>query len=262
MILTASSDVALAKREVSRTESGFQIGYTPFIGEDARTYNSQAGEDPAQLAPTIQPTINPMAFLVELEAGSLVRAHFHRVDQFQVVVKGAGMFGIHPVSSIAVHYAGAYSPYGPLKAGDEGLCFFTIRNNYDYGALYMPEERIELREKRPRPHSEFTSEPAPVMGADELAALSKPQSRAVIEQQPNGPAAWRFAVPPSCIMNGPDPAAGGGQSWMVLGGSLMRDGNALSAQSCLFVSCEEAALDLVAGPDGLEILCLQYARYN
>src|SRR5262245_41374714 len=55
----------------------------------------------------------PSAVLVEDEG--VIRPHFHRVDQFQILVAGRAQFGKHEVEPVAVHYTDGYTPYGPLR---------------------------------------------------------------------------------------------------------------------------------------------------
>src|SRR6201986_2249690 len=50
------------------------------------------------------------AFLVEQRAPA-VQAHFHEVDQFQIVVEGSGSLGREPVRVGAVHYTDGYTSY-------------------------------------------------------------------------------------------------------------------------------------------------------
>ncbi|MBT3534778.1 MAG: hypothetical protein HN478_12925, partial [Rhodospirillaceae bacterium] len=69
----------------------------------------------------------PQALLVEQSANSEIPPHFHGIDQFQVVVRGGGMLGKHAVKPVCIHYANAYSGYGPLNAEDEGVFYFTLR---------------------------------------------------------------------------------------------------------------------------------------
>ena len=58
-----------------------------------------------------------------------------------------------------MHFAGAWSPYGPLAAGGDGLQYFTLRNGWDPGARYMefPDNRAALR-ALPRRHREAVGE--------------------------------------------------------------------------------------------------------
>src|SRR5476649_941536 len=79
----------------------------------------------------------PQAFLVESEGERLARAHFHTVDQWQIFVGGNGKMGKHDVAPVTIHYANAFTPYGPLNPGPQGLAYMTLRPKYDPGAQYL-----------------------------------------------------------------------------------------------------------------------------
>ena len=50
----------------------------------------------------------PQAFVVEmLQPNAKLEAHFHDVDQFQVVVRGEGKLGRYALRPITIHYADA-----------------------------------------------------------------------------------------------------------------------------------------------------------
>src|SRR5688572_4110454 len=66
----------------------------------------------------------PQGYLAMMAPQSRREPHFHRVNQFQVVVAGEGLIGKHPLHPGAVHYADAFTPYGPIVAGSAGLSFF------------------------------------------------------------------------------------------------------------------------------------------
>jgi len=216
-------------------------------------------------AETVDPdpsTIYPVAFLVEKDPGAIIHPHFHVTEQFQVVVGGACTFGVHDVNGIAVHYTGPYSSYGPITAKEKGLAFFTLRNGFDPGAQYMPKERLGLREGRKIwQHREATCEVPGVMGEADLARLTSPTTDNVLTQEQDGVGAWRHRLPPNASLAAPDPASGGGQFWLVLSGSLRVTGSAsLSPKSCVFVSPDEATPSVTAGPNGAEVLCMQFPR--
>jgi len=209
--------------------------------------------------PTPDPNaIYPVAFLVEKDPGAVIHPHYHAAEQFQVVVGGTCTFGTHDVDGVAVHYTGPYSSYGPITAKEDGLAFFTLRNGYDAGAQYMPKERLGLREGRKHwEHREATAEVPGVMGAAELAALRAISTDDVLAQAQDGVGAWRHRLPPGATMAGPNPASGRGQYWLVLSGSLTMP-DALGPKSCVFVSPDEAAATVMAGPGGAEVLCMQF----
>jgi len=87
----------------------------------------------------------PQAFLVEMcTPHAALRPHFHSVEQFQVFVGGEGTLGKDPIRPVLAFYTDAYTSYGPITAGADGLSFFTFRRRQDAGAHYMPESRGEL----------------------------------------------------------------------------------------------------------------------
>jgi hypothetical protein len=89
-------------------------------------------------------TVPPMAMLVEQSPHSVLAPHFHRQNQFQLFVQGSGTIGAHALKPYQLHYAGAYTAYGPLRAGPEGLSYFTLRARLDTGAGFLPDARPAL----------------------------------------------------------------------------------------------------------------------
>ena len=251
MLATADAAVQLSTRR-KRTGNGWN---TPFIGKNRNTI--APGE-----APPADNIIYPMAFLVEKDAGAVVKPQFHSADQYQVVVQGGGSLGKHAIGTVAVHYTDAYSAYGPIIANDHGVSWFTLRNTWDPGARYMPEQRHVLREARGKiAHREATCGPLPPLSVGELAALKAPSSEAVIEETADGLGTWRYTVPAGGSVTGPEPATGGGQYWLVSAGSAsVPGGELLPPQSLVFVGPDETASVLTAGPGGADLICMQFPR--
>ena len=204
MILTANSELA---RQTARRKTG-NGWITTFIGENRNTLKEGT-------APPAPGTLYPMAFLVEKEPHAVVKPHFHQADQYQVVVQGGGRVGVHDVGFGAVHYTDAWSAYGPIVAADDGIAWFTLRNSWDSGARYMPGAREQLRAARAQNYQHREGDaPRWPHGGLPLACLP------VIEQGADGLATWRYRLPAGAAVSGPDPAAGGGQFWVVLSGSV------------------------------------------
>jgi len=249
MILVADSTAA---RQNNRRKTG-NGWHTTFIGENRNTLR------PGDAVPD-SGMLYPMAFLVEKEAGAMVKPHFHQADQFQVVVQGSGRLGLHDVGTVAVHYTDLFSAYGPIVASNEGVAWFTLRNAWDPGAQYMPAQRDKLRAARAQyQHRESTAPPLPPMSDTVLARLQAPECIDVLEATPDGLGSWRYRVPGHGATTGPDPAHGGGQFWLVLAGTAAAPGSALlPVQSCLFVGPADAPLTMQAGESGAELLCLQF----
>jgi len=88
--------------------------------------------------------MRPQAYLVRQPPGSVTRPHFHQTNQFQVFVGGGGTVGKLRVDPVTVQYAGANTPYGPINAEAAGVDYFTLRQDWDSGAKWMPERRDVL----------------------------------------------------------------------------------------------------------------------
>ena len=129
-------------------------------------------------------TEGPQAFRIDFaEPQGVIKPHFHRVNQFQVIVRGGGTLGRQPVDPVAFHYTDGFTPYGPIVAGDEGISFFTIRATPDHsGAHYMPGSRGELERKAGRNEVRQLAPPAYVAG--------EATNETLIEGHPDGLAAF------------------------------------------------------------------------
>jgi hypothetical protein len=250
---TANSQVVAATRKAI-VANGVSAYLTTFFG----TNFAMRGPDlPLPPGPEV---VYPMAFLVEQSAGSTVQAHFHAANQFQVVVAGRGVLGRHEVAPISLHYTNAFSSYGPIRAGEEGLHYFTLRNGYDPGARYVPGAAAEMR-GRPRKFREAAADPGPPMAVEALAALQEARSESLLPPADDGLAAWRHHLPPGARLRGPNPATGDGQYWVLAAGSLtVGDTAPMPALSCIFVFPHDPAPEVAGGADGADILVLQYPR--
>ena len=137
-------------------------------------------------------SLSPNVFLVDLPPESVLDPHFHRENQFQLFVKGEGSIGRHPIRPITVHYAGAFTGYGPLAAGPQGVSYFTIRPVYDTGAFYLPHARDDMV---PGPKRNLHSRPVTPLDADALHGLQTPQLLDLIALQPDRIAARLLRLP-------------------------------------------------------------------
>ncbi len=249
MAVLATGEQARSSRRPI-VSNGVSAHLTTFIGS-----NRYLAAGAAQRLPGPE-EVYPMAFLVEQPPGSVVEAHFHEANQFQVVVAGSGRLGRHALRPIAVHYSNAYSSYGPIEAGEEGLQYLTLRNGHDRGARYLPAAREELKGVRRR-FREAVAEPVPTGGAMPEAATGE----ALLPEAADGLGAWRHRLPPGAALRGPDPATGDGQFWVIASGAVRTpDGACLPALSCAFVGPEEASFAVTAGEAGLEVVVVQFPR--
>lgn len=200
--------------------------------------------EPGPEADSAAPGWNPQAFLVEQDPDSEILPHFHEEDEFQVVVEGEGRFGRHEVTPVTVHYAGRRTGYGPILSGPQGLWYFSLRPRKDPGARFLPEWRDRMG-KGPRRH--ILADPVSAGGAG---------TRAVIEPQPDGIAAWMVCAPPGARIEPPAPAPGAARYYLVADGSIDWQGARLPRLSAAFAAGE--SFTPVAGPAGASLLALQF----
>jgi hypothetical protein len=244
MILSGSSNnVKRVQREAARAQ-GRNVWNTGYLG------SRLGGAVPDSLD-----VLYPDAFLVEQGPADVLPPHFHRADEFQVVLSGWGTLGNHPVQPPSVHFAGAFTPYGPIVAGPEGIGYMTLRKHYDTGALTMPKALPELRAAGREPR-QLVSELL-----DIAPAVRQLECREVFEPEADGLAAWHYRLPAHTSVLGPDPAAGGGQYFLVLAGEMLAaDGTSLPPKSCSFVSADEPAYRVASSASSaLDVLVVQFA---
>lgn len=246
MIVAASHDQALANHKAYTLPNGTEVKLDTYIGTNVVVRSGSAEAEP-------EPEIGaryPMAYLVSQGADSQIAPHFHQNDQFQVFISGKGRMGNTAVRAVTVHFAGAFTAYGPIVAEGVPIEYLTLRNGYDPGAQWMPGAKAKLKAAASRVHREATS-----AQVDPGAASS-----ILIEPQPDGLAAWMRRLSPGVAFTGADPAGGGGQFWFSIAGAFMRDGTAYGPRSCIFVSEDEKPLTIVAGEAGAEVVIVQFPQ--
>ena len=116
--------------------------------------------------------LSPQSYLIKQLPNITNPTHFHIQNQFQVFVHGSGTFGRHPIEPYIVHYAGAFTGYGPIVAGTEGLNYLTLRARRDPGAKFLPEQK-NLFMAGPKRH--FTSRQFKPLDSSIIHALKAPE---------------------------------------------------------------------------------------
>lgn len=194
----------------------------------------------------------PQAVSTFQPAGFTSRAHFHRVDGFQVVVEGATRFPDHVARRGSVHYTDAFTPYGPFTAQEDGMRMFVLRARHDVGAQRMPESRKLI----PRRGGREIFADCRLALAD---GIDRVRMDALIDLQEDELAAYELVAPPGAAL--PDsPAAGSGKYQVVLDGDVELDGKALPSGSVGFLRPGESFGRRTAGPAGAHVLELQFPR--
>lgn len=201
----------------------------------------------------------PQGFLVHQPPNAVTPAHFHEPNQFQVFVGGKGRMGAHPAAPLTVQYANGHTPYGPIVAGEEGVEYFTLRQRWDPGAKYLPASRDLLRKGNQRTRIRGG---VAVADAATRSARKAIEAEVILPEEPDGLGAWMWRLGPGGATKLPDPRESGGQYLIVAAGTLVANGQALDRLSAVFVNSEECPYAITAGPDGLDLLVLQFPRMD
>ena len=253
MMLVATSGAALATRKHDGAGS-CTFHRSTFIGSDAGEVGVVAALPDV---PTDSSTPYPVAYLIELDPGSDLEVHFHRANQFQVFVQGGGLFGRHAVELVTVHYAGAYTAYGPLRPGGQGLAFFTLRDAWDPGARFLPAHKDELRLARVA-RREAVAAPVRVPDAAALQATAQPTCQTLLESPHDALGAWCQRLPPGAPADVPPVAGSGGEFWLVLAGDLQWEGQPVATRwSCAYVASDAPAPAVRAAAGGALLLVMR-----
>lgn len=198
------------------------------------------------------PGLSPTVFLVEQPPASVLMPHFHMQNQFQVIKEGSGTLGPRAVGPGSVHYAGAFTGYGPVVAGPAGLSYFTIRAVYETGANFLPAARDRLQ-RGPKRHAQGPlHEP---LSMDALCGLASARRVQLIAPQ-DDLEAYALQLPPFAPVETSEPG-GSGQFQLVLAGRLETPQGRLRAWESRYLSSGEDAAGCTAGESGLHLLVLQ-----
>ena len=116
-----------------------------------------------------------------------------------------------------------------------------------------------MQPAKPRKFRETVFGPVKEIPAAELAATRELTRSEVMALSEDGLGAWQYRAPPGEVIRGSDPALGGGQYWIVMGGAQDHPTEgAMERLSCIFVTPEDAAYEVKAGPGGAQVLVMQF----
>lgn len=192
------------------------------------------------------PDLSPTVFMIEQDANTVLPAHFHRQNQYQVFVEGYGQIGSHRVEPITVHYAGAYTGYGPLVAGPRGLKYFTIRPVFETGAVLLRDAKTEMR-KGPKRGAQVRIAPP---GSTCLNALSEVQTCVSLAPQEDGLGIFSVLYPPGERLEPPLCEGSQGFFMLITEGAAKNETIELQKWDSLFATSAEELPELRAAEGG------------
>ena len=239
MILTGSYRASLLNRRKLKTADGLNYFKSDFIQTDSDA------------------ALTPQAFLIEQEANSILRTHFHTENQFQVVVAGRAMLGKHSVYPISLHYASKHTGYGPILTSEEGLSYFSIRDCTTQLAYYLPESKHLMADV---PRKNVFAKNFETLPSNKLKDLTDLQLIEAIEVGEDGVAAWQLRIPSDQIFDTKNLQGEFDRFVMVLSGAMNCATELLTPWSITYISAQEKCFPIQAGSQGLEVLIVQFPK--
>jgi hypothetical protein len=192
----------------------------------------------------------PQAFTSTTPEHFVFPPHYHLADQCQVFIDGSAKMPAHDVVPVTLHYADAYTPYGPIEVGKGGLTYFNFRSRADVGAQYMPESRKQIAIKGGR---EIAVSCRLGLGV-EVETL---RLETLIDLQEDNLAAYEMIAAPGVQLID-SIAAGSGRFLLVLDGELELAGKTLSKHSVAYAAAGDRFGRRVAGPAGAHVVEIQF----
>lgn len=194
----------------------------------------------------------PTIFLVEQPPNCTLEPHFHTRNQFQLFIDGVGVIGPQELGPVTIHYAGAYTGYGPLVSGSEGLKYFTIRAQFETGFIPASQAREKMIRGPKRHREAFVGEPS---SAQALAALTAVERKAIIEADA-GLAVQLVRLPPRsrCAVSQVDGSPG--HFLVLLSGAACVCGVDLMRWESAFIPVSDGAGEIETADAGAELIAL------
>ena len=196
----------------------------------------------------------PTCYIAESTPGRKNLTHYHTTDQFQVVCRGKGTLGRREIGFGAIHFARAYTPYGPLDYGAD-LGFFAVRARRDEGNKIMPAARKELEaipDRKPWQVSampDFDLNPGP-------SGVAMKAVEGVKDER--GLAAYSMVMKAGAAGHSIDPSKGDGQCILVMKGGILHEGALKNDPAMIWVDNNDPPFRLLAGPQGATLLILNF----
>jgi hypothetical protein len=195
----------------------------------------------------------PQSFRVENTPHRHLGTHFLEVDQFQVIVRGTGTLGRHVLEPFMVHFSRAFTPYGPIVAGADGVEWLTLRMRRDEGSQHLPERREALLAVKNREPWQV-SERLPF---EEVADDGKLQPLPAIRDE-RGLGAFAVRVKAGEELTLPDAKITGGMFLVACRGGLKKGDGETASLATMIVHPHEGAVTVTAGSGGLDALVLTF----
>lgn len=203
--------------------------------------------------PATDRLVGVQAHMAVINPSNPVPTHCHTVDQFQVMFGVAGArFRTKAIPPVLVHYADAYSVYGPITTDDQTLQFLTLRAVEGAGILHMPADR----DKIPRRGGRQVSATPPAIDSDHEA--SGVVVEYVIGPEDDGLAAYLITAGAHADLTIDAASHARGQYVCVIDGDVQMDGSRFGPQSVGWHSGDDTSVRARAGAAGCRLIVMTF----
>jgi hypothetical protein len=197
---------------------------------------------------------SPQAYLIEQPATIANPTHYHIQNQFQLFTSGEGVIGRSPIKPLLIHYAGAYTGYGPITSGTETLNYMTFRAMRDPGAKFLPETAHEFK-KGPKRHITYSLS---LMLPEQRQNLSSTELDWIHPPEEEGLAIGMVRLPSSATCRITHTSGSIGCFMVVIQGSIRFGDRQISALEHVFISSDTTEIEYCCGTESAELLMLHF----
>jgi len=178
--------------------------------------------------------------------------HSHPVDQWQIYLTGKARLTRKAVAPIVLQYTDEWIPYGPIEVEPEGFALIALWPKPNLETYEVPKDIAQIRTNlRNRSHRHLLQRIDP-----QGSPPNRMRSTSVIEEG----VIWarRWQLPPGTSIETHSAAAGGGQFYVALGGTIIYGSREYPLWSTIYVGPGDPPVVLGAGDAGADIVGVQF----
>jgi hypothetical protein len=180
--------------------------------------------------------------------------HSHPVDQWQIYLAGKARLTRKAVAPVVIQYTDEWVPYGPIEVEPEGFALIALWPKPNIETHEMPKDVARIRENlRNKPHRHLLHH----IDLEDSAPAKFGESSLIEEGE-----IWarRWQLPPGASFETPSAAAGGGQFYIPLGGTVVLGEEEYPLWSTIYMGREDHSIALRSGSAGADVLGVQFRR--
>ena len=182
---------------------------------------------------------HPQAYMIEHPEWCTIPAHYHEIDEFQIMFEGEGIWSERHIRALSFKYNSAWLYNFPVTAKAGGMKFMSMRRNWDSNGKFLPERQADYDAGKPD-------------DAEEFQYIGKE-----IPLHPNGLAAKQFRIPRGQSVPMRFTKPGGSTYLFVLDGTIMYEGTEYELHSLFYLEPEDPPM-VISTTVGARVAFMQF----